>query len=505
MKKTLTELFDGLEPEELDRLAPEELNADLPEGALERIRERALKKALPRAAGKRRLWARPWLRAAVAACLALAVGLTGVAYAAEAREYGAAVRFFDENGLSTEGLSREDVKAVYRDITTQCFTYDKTAEVIQHSVPGVEISQREPTPEELEELWNSRDLTASPFAPLDYRFEYVERMDEALGFEVFDRCYLSRYEDGVQVWRAEFTQFCVVDWAPASGGTAVWGETSTWSSEQPQYAWLSRVDEKGKILWEKRLDHGFRHEYIAAVLDNGDGTWAVISRGDLNCLCLSQYAEDGKELSFHKTEVGNRGIWNAARLGDGYLVQLGHKLDGETAHLVKLDREGNITDHFSYEGEDCWYFIQDMAEFGGRVYLSAYATPKLAEGEDAGGRYEIEGIVNPIFDSGRFEISSEELTPMVRDNYTAVLLVCGPEGGAPETFYSVKGSLGAGLTVSGAGELLWDVESVAETFFSPATSSFTIGGTCQVFRYAFDGAGALVRQEDTGETAPYRR
>ena len=106
MKKTLTELFDGLEPEELDRLAPEELNADLPEGALERIRERALKKALPRAAGKRRLWARPWLRAAVAACLALAVGLTGVAYAAEAREYGAAVRFFDENGLSTEGLSR---------------------------------------------------------------------------------------------------------------------------------------------------------------------------------------------------------------------------------------------------------------------------------------------------------------------------------------------------------------------------------------------------------------
>ena len=78
------------------------------------------------------------------------------------------MRFFDENGLSTEGLSREDVKAVYRDITTQCFTYDKTAEVIRRSVPGVEISQREPTPEELEELWNSRDLTASPFAPLDY-------------------------------------------------------------------------------------------------------------------------------------------------------------------------------------------------------------------------------------------------------------------------------------------------------------------------------------------------
>ncbi len=46
------------------------------------------------------------------------------------------------------------------------------------------------------------------------------------------------------------------------------------------------------------------------------------------------------------------------------------------------------------------------------------------------------------------EISSEELTPLVRDNYTAVLLVCDPEGGAPETFYSVQGSLGGKLRVN---------------------------------------------------------
>ena len=94
---------------------------------------------------------------------------------------------------------------------------------------------------------------------------------------------------------------------------------------------------------------------------------------------------------------------------------------------------------------------------------------------------------------------------MIRDNYTAVLLLCDPQGGAPETFYSVKGSLGAGLTVNDAGELVWEVESVANTFFSPATNSFTIGGTSQVFRYTFDAAGTLLSQEDTGETVPYRR
>lgn len=444
--------------------------------------------------------------AALAACLALMAGLVGAAFAAEAREYGAAVEFFQENGLSTEGLSREDVKAVYRDITTQSFTNGKTAQVLERSLPGWEIGQRQPTPEELAALWNSKDPaknpTASPFAPLDYRFEYGEKLDEELGFKVFDRCWLSHYQDGELVWRAEFDQFCVTDWAPVSGGTAVWGETPTWSSEQTSYPWAARVDREGNILWQRRLDHGFEREYIAAVVDNADGTWAVVSRGDFKYLCLSQYDPEGNELSFHKTEVGNLGVWNVVPLGDGYLAQLENLTDGETARLVKLDREGNLLDAFTYQGEDCDYYITDMLEFGGRVYLSAYAVPKQADG---GGRHEIANLLTYLFDNNILNISSEELTPMVRDNYTAVLLVCGPEGGAPETFYSVKGSLGGALALDDAGNLAWDVESVVDTFFSPATNSFTIGGTCWVFRYTFDAAGTLLSQEDTGETTAYRR
>lgn len=46
--------------------------------------------------------------AAIAACLALvlSLGLGSYAYAAEAKEYNAAVQFFQDYGLSTEGLSR---------------------------------------------------------------------------------------------------------------------------------------------------------------------------------------------------------------------------------------------------------------------------------------------------------------------------------------------------------------------------------------------------------------
>lgn len=159
-------------------------------------------------------------------------------------------------------------------------------------------------------------------------------------------------------------------------------------------------------------------------------------------------------------------------------------------------------DTFTYEGDDCDYTITDMIEFGDRVYLSAYAVPKQ---KDKGGRYEIADILAYLFNNNIWEISSEELTPMVRDNYTAVLLLCDPEGGTPEAFYSVKGSLGGKLAVNDTGELAWDVESIVNTFYSPATNSFTIGGTCQVFCYTFADVGTFLSQEDTGETVPYHR
>lgn len=441
---------------------------------------------------------------ALAACLVLVVGLSGAAFAAEAKEYNTAVEFFEDNGLSMEGLSRWDVKAVYRDITTEHFTYGKTAEVLERAVPGLEISQREPTPEELAELWGKAIWcnVQRPASGIGYRIDYQYKLDEALGFDVLDKSVLECYQDGQLLWTAEFPGLLVEDSVHTSAGTAVWCRNDTWSSEQPDHAYVARVDEDGNILWQSRLDHGFKYESIAKVLDNGDGTWAVISRGDLEYLCLSQFDIDGNELFNYAAKVGNYGIWNVVRLGDGYLVDLGNSAEGQTARLVKLNRAGYRLDTFTYEGKDCDYVISDMIEFEGRVYLSAYAVPKQT---DEGGRHEIANILNYLFDNDIRVISSEELTPLVRDNYTAVLLLCDPEGGAPETFYSVKGSLGGKLAVNDAGELVWDVESVTSTFFSPATSSFTIGGTSQVFRYAFDSSGALLRQEDTGETVPYRR
>ncbi len=444
---------------------------------------------------------------AMAACLALIViiGSTAFAAAAEAGEYNKAVAFFEENGLSIEGLSRSEVKAVYRDITHKKFSYGKTAEVIRQAVPGWEIQQREPTPEELAALWDKNVwMNAISEKGISCRIDSRYVYDEKRGFEVLEKSVLECYQDGEMLWSAEFSGFYIDDYAYTKEGTVLWGQSEIFSSSDTTYGWIALVDGEGSIVWQRRLDHGFKDEYVASVLTNGDGTWAVISRGDLKYICLSCYDADGKELSFHKTEVGNYGIRNAARLGDGYILQLWNQFSGDTALLYKMDREGVLTDSFSYEEDDFDYYITDMVEFEGQVFLSAYAVPKP---RDEGGRREIATILDYIFskEDGGWDIPGEELTPIVRDNYTAVLLICDPEGGAPKTFYSVKGSLGGHLSVNTSGQLEWNVESITATFFSPATSSFTIGGNCAVFRYTFDAEGSLTGQVDTGDTVPYRR
>ncbi len=464
----------------------------------------------PKAKPSRRTWR---VIASLAACFILLISIGFVTI--EAMEYSNAIKFFNEYGLSTDGLNRGEIKAVYRDITTKSFTYSKTAEVIANSlssdqIGGYEILQDYPAPEDIKNLWNYKNYTGR-FLPssqygihYEYHSEYKE--EDQLGFEVYDKSLIEKYDGENLLWSVPISEFRIRGFSTVSDGVIAYGKTPTWSSSQYSYAWMAKIDSNGNLLWKHMLNNGFKDEYIDAILENADGSYAVISRGDFKFFCLSQYTSDGKETFFKRTEIGNYGIWNAARLGDGYIVQLGSHMTNEHSKIVKVDREGNITESFSYGGEDAYYYITDMIEYNGNIYLSAYSVPKLkGEGQSAGGRYEIAAVLNYLFDNEIWEISSEELTPMVRNNYTAMLLVCDPNAGIPQEFYSVKGSLGGELSLSDSGMLLWDVESITTTFFSPGTSSFTIGGTSYVFRYTFDSNGRLVSQEKTGEVVNYRR
>ena len=461
------------------------------------------KQGLPEQSGRHALRKR-W--AVAAACLAvmIAAGSTVFAFAAEAAEYRTAVAFFDQYGLSSEGLSRAEIKAVYRDITTKSFKNGKTAEVIRQAVPGWEIRQTEPTADEIAAVWD-RNIFNNGYYKEGYTYSYSSygNPDEQ-GIVHLDKCVVKCSLDEALLWTAEIKDFYVIDAARLAEGTAVWGYNETFSASEIHYGWLARIDDSGNVLWQKHMDHGFRYEQIASVINSADGGWAVISRGDWNYLCLSRYDADGRELSFQKTEIGDLFIrnGNAVSLKDGYLVHLINNTNHVSALLCRMDLEGNTLGFYSLESDDCDYYITDMAEYNKQVYLSGYAVPKQS---DEGGRHEIANVLDHIFAKENWDISGEELTSLLRDNYTAVLLLCDPNSSVPKTFYSVKGSLGGRLRINDSYKLEWDVESITSSRFSPETSAYSIIGTCKVFLYTFDSRGRLAGQTDTGKTSVYDR
>ncbi len=455
-----------------------------------------------------------WLKrcGTVAACfvLMLSIGLGTYAYAAEVKEYNTAVQFFEEYDLPTEGLTREEIKKIYRDITTESFSYSKTAQVIANSlssaqIEGFEILQGNPTPEDVQNLWRYKNYTG---AFLDIPKESIEGIHYKERYEYteytpdtptrFDMSYLEKYHGETLIWSAPISEFAVDGHVVVSDGVIAYGDTPAFSGLENSYAWMAKFDENGNLIWKKMMDHKFKYEYISTIFENADGSYDVISRaGHQHYVCLSKYSKEGQEFYFKKTEVDNNVIGNVVRLDAGYMVQLG------SSQIVKMDAEGNITESSSYSSEDSHYHITNMIEFNGNVYLSAYAVPKPADG--VVGVSEIANIMHYLRENNIQEISGEELTPIVRENYTALLFVCKPDTGTLQEFYSVKGSMGGELSLDDSGNLLWDVQSITTAFYSPMTSSFTIGGTCYVFQYTFNDSGILVGQEKTDMVTNYSK
>ena len=449
----------------------------------------------------------------IAACIVLifAAGFGTYVAASEIKEYKDAVEFFEDYDLSTEGLTRKEIKKVYRDITTKSFSYSKTAEVILNSISndkigGFEIPQEDPTPEDLENIWDIKKHNSTFPTPQIKNPIYTFRSEYDNGQiygRVFDKSYLEMYDGDTLVWSTTISEFVISGYSIVSNGVIAYGDTHRQSILQDSYPWIAKLDKNGNVLWKQQISDEFHTEFITHVLENADGSYAVISRGDYNYFCLSQYTADGKKILCKRTEIGNCGIYNVARFSDGYIVQLGGRSDSKPDKIVKVDYDGNITESFSYTSKDSYYYIRDMIEFDNKIYLTAYAVPRYSDKEYKDERNAFIDYLD--FNNYGKITSDEELTLAYKGFYTAILLVCDPSSGTPKEFYSVKGSLGGKLDLSDSGELLWDVERITNTFYSPATSSFTIGGTCHVFRYTFNSSGLIINQEKTGETTAFRK
>lgn len=554
MKKNFSEILDGLNAEEteilLEGLA---LSDEIPEITSARLKKAALKRIKANGKAKktvvRRILPKHW-RAAAAACLAaliLAGAGGGYAYA-ENKEYKEAIAFFSENGLSAEGLTRAEIKRVYRDIKTESFTYSKTAEVISRNmavnrVPGYEILQNSPSPIDLKNAW---DFKWFKTPPQSMGVHYEWRFDENLR-NIASGVYglvIEKYDGKELVWSVHIDDFELNGFEEVTDGIIAYGCKESWREDPDNPGcffgvgdcsyMIAKLDTDGRMLWERVVDSGFekamKNEWIVKILEESDGSYSVFSnvylyseqRADLHnhYLCLTKYTADGDRISFNKQET-EAGLINVIHFGEGYLMQFYDTDEARgNAKLALTDLNGAVTKEFMYDSDESYYFIKDMAEFGGKIYLSADVVPKGGAGEKCG-RICIGAVQHYIDENHVFEKAqgqdydgnyyneevqeamSEQLVPVMRANHTAVLLVCDPAGGKPREFYSVEGSMGGSLSVNAEGELSWNVESIVKTYFSPVTNAFTIYGQSRVFKYVFGAGGNLISQTETDETVPF--
>ena len=447
---------------------------------------------------------------AMAACLALVLclGLGIHAYRAEAQEYADALAFFQANGLSVEGLTRAEIKAVYKDISTKSFTYSKTGQVIQNSltqeqIEGFEILQPDPSPEDVENLWNYKQYGGwfVPYEKPKYQWHI---------YPDFDEYYFEKNEAGETVWTVDLP-FRADRYSEIADGVIAYG-VDQYHDENDVLktdCWMAKIDHSGNLLWVQQVKNGFDREIPHGVLENDDGTYTLFSRGDNEYLCVSIYSAEGERILYRQTHMGQFSIGKVAHYADGYLLQTSTDQKTETLKFIRVDQQGNVTDGFSYYDGEYIYRIQDMMEYGGKVYVSAYTVPmpetfpELMGEPYFGLRNEVDQVLDKIHDYG---FQNAPVAKLLRANYRAVLLVCDPKnGGKLETFYTVNGSLGKDLILTEDGDLIWETESIVDAVYSPATNAFSIIGQCLVYQYFFHGDGELYSMGKTDRVTGFDR
>ncbi len=479
MKKELNEILDTLTATELDSFPEQIFDAEAPDDVtLKRLQDTVLaslntntEKRVKRMRKKLRI---PTIAAVAGILLLIGISVGSYAYAAEQKEYKKAIHFFEENNLSTEGLSKHDIKAIYRDITTNTFSYSKTAEVIEKSdttltIPGYELPKEPITDASIEDVLERADayldtLLAKADAP--YTKTNTLRIAENI---------LLTYGSGFSYVGKEETK---------------------------ENAKLTATDNNGNVLWEHYLNNGFNGEAIISVLPNSDGTFTVFIRGaaylanpdDHNNLCVNRYDSNGTLLQTQRTKLEDYYQIRTIKAAEtGYLVVLYSPVQVATTKVLKLDTSGTVTGTYFYHSPTHDYYIADVIEYNGNIYISGYTTPipdadiKLDRMRETLSIKAKASLTNPF--------TEEEATALFRENYTAVLLLCEPQSGTPVEFCTVSGGLGSHLYTDN-GILCWyteDIVSVTHVVKNEGNShEFHMSNQYHV--YAFD-TGSLRAQK----------
>ena len=336
---------------------------------------------------------RPALAAAVALTL---VGIgAGSVLGADLYTYEKAADFFADYGLSTEGLERGDLWAVYRDIIEGSFSLSDTAWMLQSNMgitPSGSLSA-----EEAESLWegwkedhaptavtpldvsyyirvthhdrvsghskktarphDTAFFTPNPTAEEEIRSYVTDFSDTYLGPEIRDIPYSYSRDDsgtvhfmkrkgGQTAWTITLDGLdSYIQYTGTDDYVAVAGETV---GESPNIL-LYLISPDGEILWSRTLDNGETQELPQYILF-GEDTVTLFSWTDRIHICRSVFDLSGNllENSISTLEKGPvYTIQQAIPFREGHLLLMNHT-DTDTS-LYYMNAEGIITDSYGFE------------------------------------------------------------------------------------------------------------------------------------------------------------
>lgn len=545
MNKVLNEILDTLTPEELDTLPEEIFQAKaLDDVTLKRIQtavaertslslgtnktktdnknEKKHEIAAPARKRVRRSSStfRRILAAAACAALLLGAGAGAYAYAAAKKVYKNALTFFYENELSTEGLTKNEIKEVYRDFYSHSFDNDLTTDVLLNSRPGV-VRGFEITGDASEWDTTVPDTSLSDYkTPVYYEFERLYTDIEGTYNpqthayrQQFDKSIFRKYHNGEKVWEHSFQDIKIYgyygDPVDDNKPVLVYGTGLSAPDSKDEIVTLLALDADGTILWETVQNNTPGSDQIDAVLSNPDGSYTTFGRCAAdnkqsgNCLCVNKYSKNGTPLSANTIDISDHIIENVALTESGYLMHLSSYVVTDFARVLKLDFEGNVVGDFSYESEEYDFYIADFCELNDTVYISGYTAPKIEKKVVAYGTREVLMLKSEL--SGKIIRSHEELLDMFRGNFTAVLLACEPDSGSPKEFYSVAGSLGDEVYVAD-GSVCWFTKDIIDCSYSPqeikmigdvghVTSQTKLAILCRFYANIFNADGTFKEQK----------
>ncbi|MBE6538596.1 MAG: hypothetical protein E7671_03925 [Ruminococcaceae bacterium] len=450
--------------------------------------------------------------------LAVAILGTLVGCAAEIKEYNDAVDFFEEHFLSLGGLSRSEIKKIYRDIKTERFVYEKTADVLSNTVVGYELLHDSPTPEELKEVWDKLEY----YVPSGVTYEgyIIDGGVRVKSGTPTSEVVFEKHVNGEKVWErilsipyAWIDNYSIVgdgEYIAVHGGITI--ETGPFADS---HAFIELLDaDSGESQWRKVFNE-YDRNFIVRVLDTDDGM-TVFSRGNLVDLIFSKLDMQGNVLYKKTSTIGIYGyIQGIVKFGEEYLILI-DKFDSPDK-ILKISSDGEIVDTFSYTSEDMSYFLYDMIGYGGKIYISAYAIPKEDKDVECDSdvglwRYSIIHENRDLFEvkvredgyqEYTFNGIHEKLLEVYQENHYAVLLVCDSDTGVPSEFYSVPSSLCGKFAISDKGEMIWNTEYISDVKFAPEDRKLKISGATNTYRHTFNRDGMLISVEKTGEVSKF--